>query len=136
MNCSTPNATTTQGTTFSKRNVYIYNPLTLLFSYGIAFLVTIPCATLGLYAFHVNGVAHNHSFSAIVATTRNPALDIIVGRNAFEAVGLEKEIARARWIFGSFGNAKTGEGEAFGLVGQVKPLKRGPRAGLELQKRK
>jgi len=90
MDCRTPNASTAQVTALSRRNLYIYTPLTLLLSYGIAFLITIPCAVLVLYAFHVNGVAHSHAFSAIVATTRNPALDIIAEGNTFGTVPLER----------------------------------------------
>lgn len=124
MHHSTPNATTTQVTALSRRNIYIYNPLTLLLSYGIAFLVTIPCAVLGLYAFHTNGVVHSHAFSAIIATTRNPVLDIIAEGNEFGTVPLEKEVARARWMFGRIGDAKTGERVAFGLADEVKQLKK------------
>ena len=130
MNYSTPNATTTQVTALSRRNVYIYTPLTLLLSYGLAFLVTIPCAVLGLYAFHVNGVAHSHAFSAIVATTRNHVMDIIAEGNEFGTAPLEKEVAGTRWIFGRIGNAKTGERVAFGLADQVRPLKKGLRTSL------
>jgi hypothetical protein len=106
--------------------------LTLLLSYGIAFLVTIPCAGLGLYAFHINGVAHSHVFSAIIATTRNPVLDIIAEGNEFGTAPLQKEVAHAKWMFGSIGNAKTGERVAFGLVDQVRQLNRGVRTNFSV----
>jgi hypothetical protein len=49
-------------------------------SYGITFLLTTQSVCLGLYAFHINGVAHSTYFSAIIATTRNPGLDVLSDR--------------------------------------------------------
>lgn len=129
-NPSTPNATTTLVTTLSRHNIYIYTPLTLLLSYGIAFLVTIPCAVVGLYAFHKNGVSHSHDFSSIIATTRNPVLDIIAEGNVYGTAPLEQEVARAKWIFGRIGSSKTGERVAFGLEDQVRQLKKGLRSSV------
>jgi hypothetical protein len=42
-------------------------------------------ATIGFYAFFINGISHLTSFSAAVATTRNPELDILMRGSSLRA---------------------------------------------------
>jgi hypothetical protein len=58
--------------------MYQYDSRNLILSYGIAIFVTLLGVSLGLYSFHTNGVSHSMAFSAVVGTTRNPALDVIL----------------------------------------------------------
>jgi hypothetical protein len=57
--------------------MYQYDSRNLILSYGIAISVTLLGVSLGLYSFHTNGVSHSMAFSAVVGTTRNPALNVI-----------------------------------------------------------
>lgn len=74
---TSPNATTAQVVFASTHNVPVYKPLLLLLPYDIAHLLTIPSVRLGLYTFHTNGLAQSTYFSAIIATTRKPGLDVL-----------------------------------------------------------
>lgn len=107
----------------STHNIYIYKPFLLLFSYGIALLLTIPSVCLGLYAFHTNGVAHSTDFSAIIATTRNPGLDVLSDRGY--TFPLDRKTSEARLRFGGVDIGKKGERAAFGIADEVTELKKG-----------
>jgi hypothetical protein len=80
---------------------------------------------LGLYAFHANGVAHSNTFSAIIATTRNPSLDILSEGNWFGTFPLGKEVAKARLRLGAVGMGKRGHRVAFGMADQVTEMRKG-----------
>jgi hypothetical protein len=108
----------------STHNIYIYKPFLLLLSYGIALLLTIPSICLGIYAFHANGVAHSNAFSAIIATTRNPGLDILAQGNRFGTFPLDKEVAKARLRFGGVEIEKGDQRVAFGMEDQVTEMKK------------
>lgn len=95
----------------------------LIASYGIALLLTIPSVSLGLYAFHTNGVAHSTDFSAIIATTRNPGLDILSERGY--TFPIDRETSKARLRFGGVDIGKKGERAAFGIAEEVTELKKG-----------
>jgi len=120
-----PNATMAQVTLNSTRNIYIYRPFLLLLSYGIALLLTIPSVSLGIYAFHSNGVAHSNAFSAIIATTRNPRLDVLLEENSFGAFPLDKEAAKLRLRYGGVENGKQRRRAAFGMADEVTELTKG-----------
>jgi hypothetical protein len=120
---SSANATTAQVTFTSTHNIYVYKPFLLIASYGIALLLTIPSVSLGLYAFHTNGVAHSTDFSAIIATTRNPGLDILSDRGY--TFPLDREASKARLRFGGVDIGKKGERAAFGIADEVTELKKG-----------
>jgi hypothetical protein len=115
----------TQVTLNPTRNIYIYRPLLLLLSYGIALLLTIPSVGLGVYAFYSNGVAHSNAFSAIIATTRNPRLDALLEENSFGAFPLDKEASKVRLRYGGVENGKQRKGAAFGIADEVTQLKKG-----------
>jgi hypothetical protein len=115
----------TQVTRNSTRNIYIYRPFLLLLSYGIALLLTIPSVGLGIYAFHSNGVAHSNAFSAIIATTRNPGLDVLSEENSLGAFPLDKEAAKVRLKYGGVENGKRRKRAAFGMADEVTELKKG-----------
>ena len=104
-------------------NIYIYKPFLLIFSYGIALLLTIPSVCLGLYAFHTNGIAHSTDFSAIIATTRNPGLDILSDHGY--TFPLDRDPSKARLRFGGVDVGKKGERTAFGMADEVTELKKG-----------
>jgi hypothetical protein len=80
-------------------NIYQYNSF-LLLSYGIPLVFTTFSIILGIHAFGSNGVAHSTAFSAIVATTRNPALDDLSKGHSLGSFPLDKETARVKLKFG------------------------------------
>jgi len=55
---------------------------------------------MGVYSFLRNGVVHSLSFSAVIATTRNPELDELWKGNSLGAVPLHREIEETRLKFG------------------------------------
>jgi len=118
---SSPNATMAEVIFTSTHNIYIYKPFLLLFSYGIALLLTVPSVCLGLYVFHVNGVAHSTDFSAIIATTRNPGLDILSDNGC--SFPLDLKASKAKLRFGGVHNGEKGERAAFGMVDEVTELR-------------
>ncbi|KAF7881782.1 uncharacterized protein EAF02_006470 [Botrytis sinoallii] len=71
------NATNVPVTFTNSTNVFSYSPKYLYLPYGIAIFFTCLSSILGLYAFYTNGVVHSTALSAIIATTRNPDLDIL-----------------------------------------------------------
>lgn len=130
--------------TSNTNNYYIYHPFWLLISYGLAFLFSIMSVAVGIHAIKSNGVVHSNSFSAIVATTRNPELDEILGRSCLGAEPLRKDPGQCRLKFGPVldqvitGNFKSAEEEsesqwqmerhshvAFGIEHNVGQLKKG-----------
>lgn len=115
----------TQVTLNSTRNIYIYRPFLLVLSYGIALILTIPSVGLGIYAFHSNGVAHSNAFSAIIATTRNPGLDVLSDENSFGAFPLDKEASKVRLRYGGVDSGKQWKRAAFGMADEVTDLKKG-----------
>ncbi|KAF7901546.1 hypothetical protein EAE99_012238 [Botrytis elliptica] len=130
--------------TSNTNNYYIYHPFWLLISYGLAFLFSIMAVAVGIHAIKSNGVVHSNSFSAIVATTRNPELDEILGRSCLGAEPLTKDPGQYRLKFGPVldqvitGNPKSAEEEsesqwqmerhshvAFGIEHNVGQLRKG-----------
>lgn len=57
--------------------MYQYNSNKLILSYSIGILITAIAVCFGLHSFRNNGTSHNTSFSAVIASTRNPDLDVI-----------------------------------------------------------
>ena len=120
---SSANATVAEVAFTSTHNIYIYKPFLLLFSYGIALLLTIPSVCLGLYAFHINGVAHSTDFSAIIATTRNPGFDVFSDRGS--TFSLDMKASKAKLRFGGVHDGDKGERVAFGIADEVTELRKG-----------
>ena len=112
-------------------NVYSYNSQNLFISYGIVILVTVAAVAVGLMSLVQNGVYHDTSFSAFMATTRNRDLDALAeGSCLGSSQGLEKE----RLMFGVLDGQKEGgyvggvvkeQHAAFGLPGTVVRLRKG-----------
>ncbi|KAI9647616.1 hypothetical protein NHQ30_004001 [Ciborinia camelliae] len=86
--------------TSNTNNYYVYRPLWLLLSYGLAILFSTIAVVVGVYAMHSNGVVHSNYFSAIVATTRNPELDECLGRSSLGADPLQRYSESRRLRFG------------------------------------
>lgn len=115
-------------------NVYHYDAFKLLLSYGIAILFTVLSTIFGIYSFYVNGVEHFSSFSALIATTRNPDLDILSEGHSLGALPLDSDVANVRLRFGVLvreergtteDGAEGGEHIGFGLAERVVKIKRG-----------
>jgi hypothetical protein len=87
-------------TTSNTINVYQYDPLYLLLSYGIGLLYTFLAVVVGLCSLHFNGVSHSVSFSSILATTRNLDLDSLTHGSSLGALPLKKDIKKAKLKFG------------------------------------
>ncbi|OAL53864.1 hypothetical protein IQ07DRAFT_667990 [Pyrenochaeta sp. DS3sAY3a] len=107
--------------------VYAYQPRNLWLAYGIAIAFSFAGVALGLRALWLNGVAHDNSFSSIMATTRNAFLDEITLGRSLGAAPTPREIAEVRLRFGEVGG-RGGEkvGRAgFGVEGEVRGLEKG-----------
>jgi hypothetical protein len=101
---------------FTTHNVYQYNSRNLILSYSIAVGVTIFCIIIGTYATITNGVSHSSSFSAMIATTRNPQLDRLVEGSSLGALPLDREMRKTKLKFGEL----IGDGrEKGGVAGHV-----------------
>lgn len=59
------------------RNYWHYSPRNLLLAYAVGTLAAFVSVLLGVWAFYVNGYSASTSFSTILVTTRNPALDAL-----------------------------------------------------------
>lgn len=72
-------------------NIYAYNAENLAISYGRAIGATVIAVVIGVSALLVNGVSHGRSFSSIMCSTRDKALDdLTVGYSlAVEPLGEE-----------------------------------------------
>ena len=121
-------------------NIYQYHPLYLLISYGVALFLASIAAIVGFYSLHSNGISHSASFSAIVATTRNPELDSLTKASSLGADPPNTDIKKTKLKFGPLwsrvselrdeGRLNTQVTEevphvAFGLEDSVGQLKKG-----------
>ncbi|KAG4026673.1 hypothetical protein MFRU_038g00770 [Monilinia fructicola] len=95
--------------TSNTNNYYVYHPLWLLLSYGLALLFSTIAVAIGVYAIRSNGVVHSNSFSAIVATTRNTELNGYLGRSSLGAEPLQSNAGDRRLKFGPVVNQATTE---------------------------
>ncbi|KAF8865658.1 hypothetical protein BDZ45DRAFT_736227 [Acephala macrosclerotiorum] len=118
----TPNQTIPV-TTFSTHNIYQYNSLNLILSYGIAIAVALLSIAIGTYATIQNGVSHSTSFSATIATTRNVQLDRLVEGSSLGALPLDRDVRKTKVMFGELID---GDGHiAFGFEDGVQGLRKG-----------
>ncbi|CCD46776.1 hypothetical protein BofuT4_P114820.1 [Botrytis cinerea T4] len=60
-------------------------------------------------AFYANGVVHSTALSAIIATTRNPDLDILAGENFLAKTSLSKDIGNLKVRLGVMRGERPGE---------------------------
>ncbi|KAF7899622.1 hypothetical protein EAF00_003958 [Botryotinia globosa] len=120
------NATNVPVTFTSSTNVFSYSPKYLYLSYGIAIFFTCLSTILGLYAFYANGVVHSTALSAIIATTRNPDLDILAGENWAANTSLSKDIRNVKLRLGVMRGERPGEERvALGRPEEVRELEKG-----------
>ncbi|CZT12918.1 hypothetical protein WAI453_012487 [Rhynchosporium graminicola] len=117
-------------------NVYAYEQLDLLVSYGATIAVALFCVMIGVICLVSNGVYHTTNFSAVMATTRNPDFDNLAEG---ACLGKDKGMMDRKIMFGVVtgsefarnGRNEMGsrEGElkhaAFGLSGTVMRIKKG-----------
>jgi hypothetical protein len=69
-------------------------------SYSVAIFFGLVALCVGFYSFLDNGVAHSTAFSAMMATTRNPELDMLSTGHSLGAVPLATEMAGVKLRFG------------------------------------
>lgn len=81
---------------------------------------------LGLFALQHNGVAHSSSFSALMATTRNPTLDIVSEGHSLGAQPI-KDMGRVKLRFGEVDAGQATPHVAWGLDEEVRRLRVGDR---------
>ncbi|KAE8441017.1 hypothetical protein EG329_006108 [Mollisiaceae sp. DMI_Dod_QoI] len=124
---TTPNTTTANVTYFPTHNMYQYNNFKLISPYSIATFATLLGVAVGLYSFRINGVSHSTAFSAVVATTRNPGLDIINDSENKEIGNLKLKfgaIATDSEVLGRNGSMNSGVSKrlAFGLEDDIQHI--------------
>jgi len=73
-------------------NIYAYHSRNLLFSYGLAIAFTVLANLLGAYAYWRNGHSHSKSFSAILASTRDPGLTKLFHAETMGRLPLHKKV--------------------------------------------
>lgn len=113
-------------TIITQVNVYTYDWRSLVISYATAAALALATVALGGYTFKQNGVSHASSFSAIVATTRNPELDALAEGHCLGALPLSEDFGRMRLRFGIFGSSSEKTRHvAFGLDKSVQSLEKG-----------
>ncbi|KAF5877623.1 uncharacterized protein Bfra_001990 [Botrytis fragariae] len=107
-------------------NVFSYSPKYLYLPYGIAIFFTCFSTILGLYAFYANGVVHSTALSAIIATSRNPYLDVLAGENLVANTSLSKDIRNVKLRLGMMRGERPGEERvALGRPEEVRELEKG-----------
>ena len=116
--------------TFRKtHNIYEYDSRNLIISYSVVILLTLLGIALGIFSFLDNGVAHSSAFSAIVATTRNPHLDIMSEGHSLGALPFDEHASRVKLRFGELvGTAKEDDDArhvGFGLEHDVVTMRKG-----------
>lgn len=114
---------------------YTYNARSLLISYAAAVFATLLILVAGLVALWSNGVGHTSSFSGLVRTTRNKALDDWARGHCLGADPLERDMGKQKLQYGllvSDGSSAEGDAgslrhAAFGFAGTVTKLNKGDR---------
>jgi hypothetical protein len=81
-------------------NTYAYHSRNLLLSYGLAIAFAVLANLLGAYAYWQNGHSHNKSFSAILASTRDPGLTKLFHAETMGRLPLHKNVQEAKLTFG------------------------------------
>lgn len=78
--------TSTTCTTFPYHQVFVYTPRVLWIPYAMALLLTVCCATAGIYAIISNGGADDSSLLTLLSRTRNNSLDDVIALPERKAV--------------------------------------------------
>ncbi|KAI9828005.1 MAG: hypothetical protein M1819_006848 [Sarea resinae] len=109
-------------TIFEAVNVYEYNALHLLTSYGIGATVALIGIIVGFHAYRFNDyTTYDDSFSTVLRATRNEDLNSVVE----EQLADSRVQSRVRLQYGLIGGGKGRGVLSLGLPGTVTPLKRG-----------
>ncbi|KAH7416726.1 hypothetical protein BKA64DRAFT_655956 [Cadophora sp. MPI-SDFR-AT-0126] len=119
-------------------NVYSYDQNNLLISYGATIFVALICVIVGVASLIENGIYHRTTFSTVMATTRNPDLDVLANG---ACLGTGQAMMKEKVMFGVLAGATGGStrdtaerGEnsdgnlqhaAFGLTGTVTKIRKG-----------
>ena len=74
---------------------YVYDAEALLLAYGIAFVCSVACCAVGLYAFFVNHASYQNLFSTFVRATNDAELRSLISSNDDGADPLPKSLSRA-----------------------------------------
>lgn len=111
-------------------NQYFYHPYYLFIAYGVAILVALLGIIIGGFSYITNGYSASMSFSSIVFTTRNHALDHISEGRCLPALPLGKELGKTKLRYGLLRSDGTGGGHdhaAFGFADTITELRKGTR---------
>ncbi|KAJ3524816.1 hypothetical protein NM208_g11904 [Fusarium decemcellulare] len=103
-------------------NVWTYNPGALWPAYAAALWVCTVGVVIGALSLYRNGCNGEMSFSRVLCTTRNRALDEATAGARFGDQPLPKDLAKLQLQFGELADEKH---VAFGVEGQIIPLRRG-----------
>jgi hypothetical protein len=111
----------TQVTVSTTQNVYVYDKIALLATYGLSIGLALVAVGIGLLSFSFNGVSMKTGFLSIMASTRNPDLDEMAKGVCLGAEGTMEDFKKAKVRFGEIGRfatARGGPGDhvGFGLV--------------------
>lgn len=116
--------TATSSTT--TRLVFQYSRATLIWTYSAAAAATLVCLIIGMMALRRNGIASDISFSRVLVTTRNPALDRISHGACLGGDPFPEQLYRTRLRFGELWRAPDGTGAHAGFGMEiVAPLRKG-----------
>jgi hypothetical protein len=117
--------TTVPVTIYSPQNFYSYDRTNLLVAYVVALSVTVVCLTIGFYALWDNGVPQDMSFSTVLRTTRNPALDSLATGYCLGSDQLADELSKVKLRFGEVETTQPFKHAGFGFKESVTELVRG-----------
>ena len=92
------NTTTVPMNVTRSENIYVYQPLDLYLSYGIALLCDVACLLVGCIALLRNGVSFNSDFSTILRATRKRELDRLVVGDEFNGAGSLSTHSSKTWL--------------------------------------
>jgi hypothetical protein len=109
--------TSTIASSQSTINVYSYHARILWIGYGTCIGATLVAMMIGMLAVRSNGGSGDRSFSLLVATTRNPALDDIFSANG-TCTMREGGLKNTKLMFATVGDEQNRL--AFALEAQVK----------------
>lgn len=90
-----PNSTTPTLST-TPINIYAYHSHNLLYAYSLAILFTLIANLLGAYSYYRNGYAHNKSFSAVLAATRDEDLAELFFADMMGRLPLHEDVEKAQ----------------------------------------
>jgi len=91
---------TTNTTITTSINTYACYSQNLLLLYGLAIFFALLANILGAFAYMRNGVSHDKSFSAILASTRDPGLMGLFHARVLGKLPLPKSVRTAKLKFG------------------------------------